>query len=290
MTMQAHVRPPAASPPGGLTCVRQRVRSLALAILAAITAGIPAHRIEAQFIRGTIRAQGSEGIVQGARIAVLDSLDKQVVVVLSDEKGHFVLPLAGGLPFRVTVKKIGWQPSSTDLIHAAANDTLDMDLIVPMDGVVLPGVEIDASKATSFNQRSYAEAKRLGWKVYEPAEVEAHRNEFSNLENMMRALSVTGVKMPATSRDCYVNIRNGRCLTFVVDGQALGTMWLVNPVDVYFLAILQASESSVQFGDKAPWGAILIVTRMRGDNKNPASGTRSRRYNSESLLVMNSLH
>jgi hypothetical protein len=270
--MQSYVRPPAASPPGGLTCVRQRASSLGIAILATISAAIPAHRLEAQLIRGTIRAQGSEGsegIVQGARIAVLDSLDRQLVAVLSDEKGHFVLPLSSGLPFRMTVKKIGWQPSSTDLIHATANDTLDMDLMVPMDGVVLPGVEIDASKTTSFNQRSYSEAKRLGWKVYEPAEIEAHRNEFSNFENMMRALSVTGVKMPATSRDCYINIRNGRCLTFVVDGQAVGKMWLVNPVDVYFLAILQASESSVQFGDKAPWGAILIVTRMRGDSRNP---------------------
>ncbi len=266
--MLSHVRPPAVSPPGGLTCVRQQLRPLLAAVTLAIF-GLPAHELSAQFIRGTIRAQGSEGIVQGASITVLDSLNKQVVAVLSDERGHFVLPLSGGLPFKVTVKKIGWQPSSTDLIHATATDTLDMDLMVPMDGVALPGVEVDAVKASTFNQRSYAEAKRNGWKMYEPAEIEAHRNEFSNFENMMRALSVTGVKMPARSNDCYVNIRNGRCLTFVVDGQAVGTMWLVNPVDVYFICILQASESSVQFGDKAPWGAIYIITRMRGDKPNP---------------------
>ena len=277
----SHVRPPADSPPGGLTRVRQPAgaRRVGLqqgflrvnALLAAITimATMPAHELGAQLIRGTIHAKGSEGVVQGAWIMVLDSLDKQVVAVLSDEKGHFVLPLSGGVPFRVTVKKIGWQPSSTELIHAPANDTLDVDLMVPMDGVVLPGVEIDATKTTSFNQRSYSEAKRNGWKVYEPAEVEAHRNEFSNFENMMRSLSVTGVKMPAGNRDCYVNLRNGRCMTFVVDGEPVGTMWVVNPVDVYFLAILQATQSSVQFGDKAPWGAILVVTRMRGDNKNP---------------------
>jgi hypothetical protein len=264
--VQSHVRPPAVFPPGGLTCVGQRLTALLVA--GAIVAAIPAP-LTAQFIRGTIRAQGSEGVVQGASITVLDSLDKQVVAVLSDDKGHFVLPLAGGLPFKVTVKKIGWQPSSTDLIHATATDTLDMDLMVPMNGVSLPGVEIDAKKATSFNQRSYNEAKRYGWKMYEPAEIEAHRNEFSDFENMMRALSVTGVKMPARSTDCYMNLRNGRCMTFVVDGQAVGTMWVVNPVDVYFLAILQASESSVQFGDKAPWGAILIVTRMNGDKRNP---------------------
>jgi hypothetical protein len=238
-------------------------------LLAAAALVVCASPLAAQFIRGTIRAQGSEGIIQGALITVLDSVDKQVVTALSDERGHFTLPLTSGLAFKVTVRKIGWQPSSTDLIHATATDTLDMDLMVPMEGVALPGVEITGTKTVTFNQRSYDEAKRLGWKIYEPSEIEAHRNEFSNFENMMRALQVRGVKMPAGPNDCYINLRNNRCLTFVVDGQPVGTNWVVNPIDVYFLAILQATESSVQFGDKAPWGAILVVTRMKGDKKNP---------------------
>jgi hypothetical protein len=265
MKEQSHTRPPAVFPPGGLAYVRQWTSLL----LTAAALLICAHPLTAQFIRGTIRAQGSEGVIQGALITVLDSVDKQVVTALSDERGHFTLPLSSGLAFKVTVRKIGWQPSSTDLIHATATDTLDMDLMVPMEGVALPGVEIEGKKNITFNQRSYDEAKRLGWKVYEPSEIEAHRNEFSNFENMMRALQVRGVKMPAGPNDCYINLRNNRCLTFVVDGQPVGTMWVVNPIDVYFLAILQATESSVQFGDKAPWGAILVVTRMKGDKKNP---------------------
>ena len=180
------VRPPTVSPSGGLTRVGHRVAALGLAAAFLVAPGA----LQAQFIRGTIRAQGSEGIVQGASITVLDSADRHVMAVLSDERGHFVLPLAGGLPFKVTVRKIGWQPSSTDLIRATATDTLEMDLMVPMDGVMLPGVEIDARKATSFNQRSYAEAKRLGWKIYEPAEIEARRYEASFFSDMMRALSV----------------------------------------------------------------------------------------------------
>jgi hypothetical protein len=248
-------------------CVRHHAATVLVAL--GLVAATPVHHLAAQLIRGTIRAQGSEGVVSGASITVLDSLNKQLVAVLSDDRGHFILPLAGGLPFKVTVKKIGWQPSSTDLIHATATDTLDMDLMVPMDGVVLPGVEIDATKTTSFNQRSYTEAKRLGWKMYEPALIEAHRYEITSFDDLMHSLSVTGVKIPARSNDCYINLRNGRCLTFVVDGQPLGTSWVVNPTDVYFICILQASESSVQFGDKAPWGAILVVTRMNGDKKNP---------------------
>ena len=255
------------NPPGGLLCVRRGLWPLAVAC--ALLSVVTARDAAAQFIRGTIRAEGSQAVVPGASITVVDSLNKQLVAVTSDDRGHFTLPLDSPLPFKVTVKKIGWQPSSTDLIHAAATDTLDMDLVVPGDGVVLPGVEVNATKTTSFNDRSYAEAMKLGWKTYGPAEVEAHRNDFSSFENMMRALQVTGVKMPARPEDCYINLRNGRCMTFVVDGRPLGTAWVVNPVDVYFLSILQATESSVQFGDRAPFGAILIVTRMNGDKKNP---------------------
>lgn len=261
------------NPLGGLMCVRKRQALLAVGLI--ILAVAPVHPVSAQFIRGTIRAQGSQTAVQGASITVLDSLDRQLVAVLSDEHGHFVLPLASPLPFKVTVRKIGWQPSSTDLIRASATDTLDMDLVVPIDGVTLPGVEVTAAKMKTPNQTSYADAKKLGWKIYEPADVESHRNEFSSFENMLRALSVTGVQMPAlrdgtsAPKGCYINIRNGRCFTLVVDGEPVGTMGVINPVDIYFLAILQASESSVQFGDKAPWGAILVVTRMNGDKKIP---------------------
>jgi hypothetical protein len=207
--------------------------------------------------------------VQGASITVLDSLDKQLLAVQSDNSRHFVLPLSSQAAFKVTVRKIGWQPSSTDLIHASPTDTLDMDLEVPVEGVALAGVEVNATKTKSFNETSFENAKKLGWKVYGPAEIESHRQEFSSFENMMRTLQVSGVKMPGRANDCYTNLRNGRCFAFVVDGEPVGTSWVINPVDVYFLAILQSTESAVQFGDKAPWGAILIVTRMHGDRKNP---------------------
>jgi hypothetical protein len=263
MISNSPVGPPAQNAPGGLTCVR------ALVVLAAVLAFAPMRQLGAQYIRGTVRAEGSEGVVSGARITVLDSAGKTITDARSDEKGHFTLPLIGGAPFKVTVRKIGWQPSSTDLIHAAAADTLDMDLLVPIDGVALAGVEVKAAREASRNQLSYEEAKRNGWKVYEPAEIESHRQDFTNFEVMMRTLQVSGVKMPARANDCYINLRNGRCFALVVDGEPVGPYWVVNPIDVYFIAILQPSQSATRFGDQAPWGAILVVTRMNGDKARP---------------------
>ena len=261
------MRPSTGHPLDGLTCVRACLVALLLA-----AGAVGPRRVDAQFIRGTIRAQGTEGIVPNAHVTVLDSAGKMLTDVISDAAGHFTLPLTGGKPFVVTVKKIGWQPSSTDLIHATAGDTLDMDLLVPAEGVVLPGVEVKGTvdeRLLTRNVRAYQDAVRNGWKVYEPAAVESHRNEMTNFEDMMRALQVQGVGMPANNRSCYVNLRNNRCLTFVVDGQAVGPMWVVNPVDVYFIAILQQTQSEVQFGDKAPYGAIVVYTRMKGDKLHP---------------------
>jgi hypothetical protein len=43
----------------------------------------------------------------------------------------------------------------------------------------------------------------------------------------------------------------------------------LNPADTYFIAVLTASQSAVQFGDRAPWGAIVLYTRMNGDRLHP---------------------
>jgi hypothetical protein len=52
----------------------------------------------------------------------------------------------------------------------------------------------------------------------------------------------------------------------VLDGVVIGAYNpLVNPRDVYFLAVLSQNQSQVQYGDRAPYGAIVIYTRMNGD-------------------------
>jgi hypothetical protein len=56
-------------------------------------------------------------------------------------------------------------------------------------------------------------------------------------------------------------------MSFVVDGQVLGPNAVIIPSDIYFFAILSPSESRVQYGDRAPFGAIAIFTRSRLDRQ-----------------------
>lgn len=58
-------------------------------------------------------------------------------------------------------------------------------------------------------------------------------------------------------------------MVWIVDGQVLGPVPVLNPADTYFIAVLTASQSAVQFGDRARCGAIVPYKRMRGDKLHP---------------------
>ena len=128
----------------------------------------------------------------------------------------------------------------------------------------------------SFNESKYQEAVRRGWKVFSPAEVARHRENVNNVYDLLRWSGASSLVIPTRHTDCvrsarYIagDRRNDRCMVWVVDGQVLGPYPVLNPRDTYFMAILSASEAAVHFGDKAPWGAIVIYTRMNGDQLHP---------------------
>jgi hypothetical protein len=235
-----------------------------LVALALGSATLPA---AAQVVRGTIRTQQTAVVVPGARITATDTLEAVLAEAVSDAAGRFTLELRVMVPFRVTVKKVGWQPSSTDLIRARPADTLEFDFLVPADPITLDTVQVKG--APTFNQRALDEAKRRGWKLILPEAVERHRETTIDFFDMLRAVQGQGIMIPYRSNDCVRSIRYRRCLTYVLDGQPSGTQLYVNPRDVYFIALLSATESAVQWGDKAPWGAIVIYTRMNGDRRKP---------------------
>ena len=223
----------------------------------------------AQVIHGTIRQQQSQTVVPGAKVTATDSADLILGEAVSDGAGRFTLALAAGKLFKITVLKVGWQPSSTDWIKAVRTDTLVVDFIVPADAIALAPVEIRGAK--SFNTGSLEDAKRHGWKVYEPELVERHRNNATTFTNLMREVGATSVRLDDRNRDCIRSVRYSRCLVFVIDGVPAGpsVTLIPDPRDVYFFAVLSATESASQWGDKAPWGAIVIYTRMNGDRKRP---------------------
>jgi hypothetical protein len=64
-------------------------------------------------------------------------------------------------------------------------------------------------------------------------------------------------------------VRNNQCLSVILDGVLIGPSVHLNPRDIYFMAIVSASDSRAEWGDRAPYGAIALYTRMNGDKRRP---------------------
>jgi hypothetical protein len=217
--------------------------------------------------------------VSSARVTANDTAGRELGATTSDGGGHFTLTIRSRTPFKLNVLKIGWLPSSTELITAARSDTLDIDMLVPADPTAIAAVEIKGETNKSFNTLHLEEAILHGWKVYSPELVAFHRNNSASFTALMREVGVSGVQIDdhanSSGNFCARAVRymtqygKPRCLSYILDGVPSGNFVYVNPRDVYFFAVLNASESASRWGDKAPWGAIVIYTRMNGDKKNP---------------------
>lgn len=241
----------------------------------AIVAAVIASPVDAQVMRGVVRSQTTSRTIERARLTAQDRAGRVVGETTSDDGGRFTLRVqANGQPFMVTVRRIGVEPSTTAEFALAPGDTAEYELSVPERSVV--GDTVRVMGMASLNESRYQEAMRRGWKVFSPAEVAKHRDEATHVYDLLRWAGAGSLVIPNRPTECVKSARyiagerrGERCMVWVVDGYVLGPTPVLNPADTYFMAILTASESAVQFGDKAPWGAIVLYTRMNGDRIHP---------------------
>ncbi len=224
---------------------------------------------EAQLLRGVVRVRDTDRTIERARIVAEDRTGKRLGEAVSDADGRYQLIVAGkvGTPFRVTVTRIGMRPSLSDELTLAAEDTVNADFWVRD----LP-TEVEAVRATSaapLNVTRYADAKRRGWRVVEPEVVAARRESAPGFNELVVSLGLPGLIVPGRPGDCIRSTRNNQCLAVILDGILIGNGVHLNPRDIYFMAVVSASDSRIEWGDRAPYGAIALYTRMNGDERRP---------------------
>jgi hypothetical protein len=237
--------------------------TLAVAVLwASLSVSCTVH---AQVLRGTATVVSDDRPLNGARIMALLRDGRSVGSTVTDERGRFQLRVtAGSNPFAISITRIGMAPTLSDEITLSASDTIEVNFSVEETGIRTDTVRVQS--AASLNEVRLAEAKRRGWRVFPPAEMEKLRERSNSFEDLLRSTGFPGFIIPSRRDDCIRSTRYNRCLTIVLDGVPLnGSYPNINPRDVYFIALLSKTEASVQFGDRAPWGALVIVTRSKGD-------------------------
>lgn len=238
-------------------------RFLAVAVVAFLhTAHAPV--AFAQVIRGTARASGSERPLERARIVAMREDGRGVGEATTDDAGRFLLRVdSRGEPFLISITRIGLRPTLSSTLYLGPRDTLDVDFSVAEEGIVTDTVKI--TSAPTLNATRLAEGNRRGWRVLQPAEVEKLRERANTFEDLLRSSGNTGLIIGRRD-ECIRSTRTNRCLLIVLDGVPLsGTYPNINPRDVHFLAVLSPNQAQVQFGDRAPNGALVVYTRAYGD-------------------------
>ena len=243
--------------------LRKRRSALFCALFVALSTTAGASH--AQVLRGTARVQGSDRPLENARITAMLQDGRGVGAATTDDKGRFHLKVTSkGEPFVVAVARLGMRPTMSNTIMAGDRDTLDVDFSVHEEGIVTDTMKVTATPG--LNEIRLQEANRRGWKVFPPVEIAKIRDRVNSFEDLLRSTGSTGLIISPRRDDCIRSSRTNRCLTVVVDGVPLsGTNPLINPRDVYFMALLSPSQAQLQFGERAFYGALAVYTRAYGD-------------------------
>lgn len=239
----------------------------AVVVLAALClSALPA---EAQVLRGAIRVRDTDRTIERARVVAEDRTGKRIGEAVSGPEGRYQLLVEGkvGAPFRVTVTRIGMRPSMSDEITLAAEDTVNVDFWVR--DLPTEVEEVRAVSSVPLNATRYADAKRRGWRIVEPEIVAARRESALGFNELIVSLGLPGLVVPRRQGDCIRSTRNNQCLAVILDGILIGNSVHLNPRDIYFIALVSASDSRIEWGDRAPYGAIALYTRMNGDQLRP---------------------
>lgn len=231
-------------------------------LLGALGFIVCASGIDAQVLRGSVRTLDSSLPVPSAEIVLRDSLGREFARTISDADGLFILTVRSRIAFSLHARRLGFQVASTDLLRVA-EDTVSLE--IRLTEVALEADAVNVTGMAALNAQRLQDAERRGWNVYAPELIAQHRERARDLTQLLRTLGPRNLQMPRSPRDCVRSMRTNKCVTYVVDGQVLGTETFVLPSDIYFLAVLTPSESQVMYGNRAINGAVVVYTRMDGD-------------------------
>lgn len=219
---------------------------------------------EGQVVRGYVRSQTTARPIDAVTVTARDPAGNVLAMATTDSTGAWALRLrrrTGDVELRT--RRLGYQILTVTIKPEVVTDTIEYEFL--LEEVAAAAEAVRVTGEASLNERRLTEAYRRGWRVYEPELVAQHRDRAADLPQLLRSLGTPSLYLPRTSSECIRTSRNNQCLAIVVDGQLLGPQALILPSDIYFLAVLGASEARMQFGDRAPWGAIAIYTRSRYD-------------------------
>jgi hypothetical protein len=250
----------------------RRTQILTLAGLLAAALALPV-RAGAQAVQGHVTERPAGEPLRGALVTLVGPENEVVATARTDAEGSFRVAARREGVHRVRVELPGYRPAVSNLLRLAAGDTLDVDVALPLQVVLLDSVQV-----VSRARRRQAVYLR---DFYDRVESNPFGQYFTR-EDIERArpslvtdlfTQVAGIRLVQTMRGNRVELR-GCTPTFYVDGTRvfLGSQTiddLVPPGDVEGIEVYKsiAGAPPLAQGANAGCSAIFFWTRMAGGRR-----------------------
>ncbi len=130
-----------------------------IARLSALLLLLPAAAL-AQTVRGSILDPATGAHLAGVEIRVLDRSGQLLLSASSDAQGAFDLPLLSGDGVRLQFARIGYQPTSSDLLFIGKGEVRELEIRLTASAVPLKPVTAVASRPASQLVEFYERAAR----------------------------------------------------------------------------------------------------------------------------------
>lgn len=231
--------------------------------------------LHAQMVVGVVTDSATGLPIEQVTLTLEDSALQRIAETRTQANGRFLLDAQRAPRFRFAVRKVGAQPSFSAYYDVPPDvDTLFVDLVTPVSGVMIATVTVVASVGgvPNLNVLQLEKARQDNWQIVEPWRVAISRETSNSFTDLLRRQPLGGVRPPEMAGDCFSSRREMRrprqnCLLFVVDGLLLDADAHINPMDVHFYAFIPAIKARLLYGPRAHYGAIFIATRRRGDDE-----------------------
>lgn len=255
-----------------ITRLISSIRRLPIAAILVLLTGSP---LQAQHLHGVVVDADSDTPIPSATVRLLNRLNDEVRAVLTDSAGRFVLDIPRAGTFRLRAERIGLQAAHTPEFRVEANDSLQMEIRIAADTVLLAPLTVTAMSQgwrSPVLQRRWEERRELNEKLGRGKFIvreEIERNGGSSVTHLVsqrarvrlgpyrnggRLLIMRGYGDKWCVPALFVNGSRIRTASQPVDD-------FVSLMDVMAIEVYQRSELPGEYADNPDCGAVAVWTK-----------------------------
>ena len=227
----------------------------------------------AQTVEGTVVDDESSSPMETVEVLLLDASERVVEEYVTDARGNFLVQVPDGDPYRLRARRLGYEPSTSDVFVLAPGQAALAELRLQVDPVLLDPILVEG-RNMALSVAGFYEREMDGYgQVRTPEDLEAKPPQ--DIEDLLRGMSGIRIVRPRGTftidvlstrrvRDCRPSVTiDNRVVQR--GGAAESTRWheRFNVREVAALEVYagQGGLPDIVAGPVSPCGAIIIWTK-----------------------------